>query len=116
MPATAIDRWTGEGTSNTHPRLTFDDRNRNFARSSDFYVEDGSFFRLKSLQLGYNISGGFAEKIGVGKMRIYYAGTNLLTLTKYSGFDPEIGAGMGIDRGIYPQARVNTIGLNITFK
>jgi len=116
MPATAIDRWTGEGTSNTHPRLTFDDRNRNFARSSDFYVEDGSFFRLKSLQLGYNISGGFAEKIGVGKMRIYYAGTNLLTFTKYSGFDPEIGAGMGIDRGIYPQARVNTIGLNITFK
>ena len=58
----------------------------------------------------------FAEKIGVGKMRIYYAGTNLLTFTKYSGFDPEIGAGMGIDRGIYPQARVNTIGLNITFK
>jgi hypothetical protein len=49
-------------------------------------------------------------------MRIYYAGTNLLTFTKYSGFDPEIGAGLGIDRGIYPQARVNTIGLNITFK
>jgi hypothetical protein len=50
------------------------------------------------------------------KMRVYYSGTNLLTFTKYSGFDPEIGAGMGIDRGIYPQARVNTIGLNITFK
>ena len=116
MPATAIDRWTGEGTSNTYPRLTFDDRNKNFARSSDFYVEDGSFFRLKSLQLGYNITGSVAERIGLRKMRIYYAGTNLLTFTKYSGFDPEIGAGLGIDRGIYPQARVNTIGLNITFK
>ena len=116
MPATAIDRWTGEGSTNTHPRLTFDDRNKNFARSSDFYVEDGSFFRLKSLQLGYTLTGNFAESIGLRKMRIYYSGTNLLTFTKYSGFDPEIGAGMGIDRGIYPQARVNTIGVNITFK
>jgi TonB-linked SusC/RagA family outer membrane protein len=116
MPATAIDRWTGEGSTDTHPRLTFDDRNKNFARSSDFYVEDGSFFRLKSLQLGYTLTGNFAESIGLRKMRIYYAGTNLLTFTKYSGFDPEIGAGMGVDRGIYPQARVNTIGVNITFK
>jgi hypothetical protein len=55
MPAKAIDRWTGEGSTNDYPRLTFNDVNRNFARSSDFYVEDGSFFRLKSLQIGYNI-------------------------------------------------------------
>jgi len=116
MPAKAIDRWTGEGSTNDYPRLTFNDVNRNFARSSDFYVEDGSFFRLKSLQIGYNITGPAAERIGLRKMRIYYSGTNLLTFTKYSGFDPEIGAGFGIDRGIYPQARVNTIGLNITFK
>jgi hypothetical protein len=116
MPAKAIDRWTGEGSTNDYPRLTFNDENRNFARSSDFYVEDGSFFRLKSLQIGYNITGPTAERIGLRKMRIYYSGTNLLTFTKYSGFDPEIGAGFGVDRGIYPQARVNTIGLNITFK
>lgn len=116
MPASAIDRWTGEGSTNAYPRLTFNDVNKNFARSSDFYVEDGSFFRLKSLQVGYNLTGGIADRLGLRKMRVYYSGTNLLTFTKYSGFDPEIGAGMGIDRGIYPQARVNTIGLNITFK
>ena len=116
MTGAALDRWTGPGTSNDYPRLTFDDANRNFARSSDFYVEDGSFFRIKNLQIGYNVTGAMAERMMLRKMRIYYAGTNLLTFTKYSGFDPEIGAGFGVDRGIYPQARVHSIGVNITFK
>ncbi len=116
MHGSALDRWTGPGTSETYPRLTYQDDNMNFARSSDFYVEDGSFFRIKNLQIGYNIGGEAADRLMLRKMRIYYAGTNLLTFTKYSGFDPEIGAGFGVDRGIYPQARVHSIGLNITFK
>ena len=116
MAATALNRWTGEGSTNEHPRLTFDDQNKNFARSSDLYVEDGSFFRIKALQLGYNLPSTLADKIGLRKMRIYYSGTNVFTFTKYSGFDPEIGSGFGVDRGLYPQARVNSIGLNITFK
>ena len=116
MTGAALDRWTGSGTSEDYPRLTFQDDNLNFARSSDFYVEDGSFFRIKNLQIGYNVTGAMAEKMMLRKMRIYYAGTNLLTFTKYSGFDPEIGAGFGVDRGIYPQARVHSIGINVTFK
>jgi hypothetical protein len=62
------------------------------------------------------LSPAVADRLMLRKMRIYYAGTNLLTFTKYSGFDPEIGAGFGVDRGIYPQARVHSIGLNVTFK
>lgn len=116
MTGAALDRWTGPGSSNDYPRLTFKDDNMNFARSSDFYVEDGSFFRIKNLQIGYNINGDVADKLMLRKMRVYYAGTNLLTFTKYSGFDPEIGAGFGVDRGIYPQARVHSIGINVTFK
>ena len=79
-------------------------------------VEDGSFFRIKNLQIGYNISGDIADKLMLRKMRIYYAGSNLMTFTNYSGFDPEIGAGFGVDRGIYPQARVHSLGINVTFK
>ena len=116
MNVSALNRWTGEGSTNEHPRLTFDDANRNIARSSDYYVSDGSFFRVKSLQIGYNFNPVFLEKIGIEKFRLYYNGTNLLTITNYEGFDPEIGAGFGIDRGIYPQARVNSIGLRISLK
>lgn len=116
MTGAALDRWTGEGSTNEYPRLTLSDDNMNFARSSDFYVEDGSFFRVKNVQIGYNLGGDIADQLGLRRMRIYYNGTNLLTFTKYSGFDPEIGAGFGVDRGIYPQARVHSIGLNISFK
>lgn len=115
MTADALDRWTGAGSTNAYPRLTFEDDNVNFARSSDFYVEDGSFFRIKSLQLGYNLTGDAAAALGMKRMRVYYSGTNLLTFTKYSGFDPEIGNGLGVDRGIYPQARVHSVGINVAF-
>ena len=116
MQGYALDRWTGEGTTNSYPRLTSQDDNVNFARSSDFYVEDGSFFRIKSLQIGYNLTGNVADQLGLRRLRLYYSGSNLLTFTNYSGFDPEIGSGFGVDRGIYPQARVHSIGLNISFK
>ncbi len=116
MPASALNRWTGEGSTNEYPRLTMNDVNRNYARSSDFYVEDGSFARIKNFQLGYNFKTALLDKLGIIKCRAYYSGNNLYTLTGYSGFDPEIGSGVGIDRGIYPQARTHSIGINISFK
>jgi TonB-linked SusC/RagA family outer membrane protein len=116
MTADAIDRWTGEGSTNTYPRLVMNDPNKNFSRSSDFYVEDGSFFRIKTLQLGYTLPRAVNTRIGASRIRFYVSGNNLLTLTKYSGFDPEIGGGsFGVDRGIYPQARFFMGGINATF-
>ncbi|HUH18269.1 TonB-dependent receptor [Albibacterium sp.] len=112
----ALGRWTGAGSSNSFPRLSDNDPNNNFANPSDFYLEDGDFFRLKTLQLGYTIPSPVTKQIGLQKARIYVMSENLFTLTKYSGFDPEIGGGiLSIDRGIYPQARSFMVGLNVTF-
>lgn len=112
----ALGRWTGAGSSNSFPRLSDNDPNNNFANPSDFYLEDGDFFRLKTLQLGYTILSPVTKQIGLQKARIYVMSENLFTLTKYSGFDPEIGGGiLSIDRGIYPQARSFMVGLNVTF-
>ena len=112
----ALTRWTGEGTSNSYPRLVLNDPNKNFSRSSDFYVEPGDYFRLKNVQLGYTLPSALATKISLAKTRFYVSINNALTFTKYSGFDPEIGAGNGVDRGIYPQARSFVFGVNVTFK
>lgn len=115
----ALGRWTGEGTSNTHPRLTDDDSNGNYRNPSQFYLENGDYFRLKVVQLGYSFK-QFASHIGAKNLRVYVMAENLFTITKYTGYDPEIGgnasnAGMGIDRGIYPQARSFMFGLNLGF-
>jgi TonB-linked SusC/RagA family outer membrane protein len=112
----ALGRWVGEGTSNTYPRLTTNDTNKNFANPSDFYLEDGDYFRIKTLQVGYTLPSDVLGKYGVSKLRIYLTAENLFTFTKYSGYDPEIGGGIfGIDRGYYPQAKTNQIGINIQF-
>ncbi|MEO8769223.1 MAG: TonB-dependent receptor [Ferruginibacter sp.] len=112
----ALSRWTGAGTSYDFPRLTNDDPNHNFSNPSSLYLEKGDYFRIKVVQLGYTIPNRLSEKVHVQKLRIYVSGNNLATLTKYSGFDPEIGgSSYGIDRGIYPQARSWTAGLNLTF-
>jgi TonB-linked SusC/RagA family outer membrane protein len=116
MTADALGRWTGEGTSTTYPRLVMNDPNKNFSRSSDFYVEDGSFFRIRTLQLGYSLPRATLQRIGLTKLRVYVSGNNLLTLTKYSGFDPEIGGGsFGVDRGLYPQPRFYMVGVSASF-
>ncbi|GAB2614253.1 SusC/RagA family TonB-linked outer membrane protein [Belliella aquatica] len=112
-----IDRWTGPGTSNEVPRLTTGaTRNTVF---SDFYVEDGSFVRLRNVQLGYTIPSTISQKIGIQYFRFYLAANNLVTLTRYQGFDPDVGSGnplfAGVDNGIYPQARTFMAGLNIKF-
>jgi TonB-linked SusC/RagA family outer membrane protein len=112
----AISRWTGEGTSTYFPRLVLNDPNQNFSRSSEFYLQDGSYFRFKTVQLGYTNPNHLTQKKGLNNVRIYVTGNNLLTFTNYNGFDPEIGGGSyGVDRGIYPQARAYLFGLNLGF-
>lgn len=111
-----LNRWTGEGTSNSYPRLTNNDTNGNFGKPSDFYLEDGDFVRFKIIQLGYTLPSSITNKIGAQKLRLFLTAENLLTITKYTGYDPEIGGNVfGIDRGYYPQARSIQFGLNLKF-
>jgi TonB-linked SusC/RagA family outer membrane protein len=113
-----LNRWTGEGTSNYYPRVTFTDANMNMKTVSDFFIHDGSFARLRNITIGYTLPKNITEKIKVNKFRLYVSSENLLTLTKYQGFDPEIGGGVfgnGIDNGIYPQPRTFMTGINVTF-
>ncbi|WP_418893616.1 TonB-dependent receptor [Limibacterium fermenti] len=117
-PGWILDRWHGEGTSHKIPRMTAKNPNSNW-RSSDLYIKDGSFLRLKTVQLGYTLPAQLTQKISVQRLRIYVSAENLLTFTKYDGFDPEIASGnyttIGVDRGIYPQSRTISFGANISF-
>lgn len=111
-----LGRWTGPGTTNDarNPRYSFTDANSNI-RVSDRYVEDGSFVKLKNIQLGYTLPASLTKNI-FKKLRVYVQVKNAFTITKYSGFDPEISGGIldsGIDRGAYPQARTYAFGLDI---
>lgn len=112
------DRWIGPLSSDEVPRLTTNaTRNTEF---SDFYVEDGSFVRLRNVQLGYTLPKTLTEKAKLSSVRIYVAANNLVTLTKYQGFDPDIGASggtlsAGVDYGFYPQARTLMGGINLKF-
>ena len=113
-----LARWTGAGTTNesTNPRYSFTDPNSNI-RVSDRYVEDGSFIKLKNVQIGYTLPESVTKNI-FSRMRIYAQVKNAFVLTKYSGYDPEIAGGIldtGIDRGAYPQARTYAVGLDIKF-
>jgi TonB-dependent starch-binding outer membrane protein SusC len=92
--------------------------------SSDFYVEDGTYLRLKNIQLGYTLPISLTQKFKAEKLRIYVSARNLLTFTKYAGFDPEVGENTstnnsllerGFDRGTYPQSKTYTIGLSLIF-
>ena len=117
-PSWILDRWIGEGTSNKIPRMTAVNPNRNW-RSSDLYIKDGSYLRLKTMQFGYTVPALITRKASIQKLRLFVSGENLLTFTGYDGFDPEIASGgyttIGIDRGIYPQARTISLGANISF-
>lgn len=111
-----LNRWTGEGTSNTIPRLTLDDTNQNYSRVSSLFLESGAYFRVKVLQIGYTMPINLVRKIGLDRVRFYVMANNLFTLTKYNGYDPEIGGGSyGVDRGFYPQARTFYAGINVGF-
>ena len=81
------------------------------AENNDRLIEDGSYLRLKNVQLGYTLPTEITRKAKIEKIRVYISATNLWTLTDYSGFDPEVGG--GVDYGNYPQSRTITMGLNL---
>lgn len=118
-PSSALERWTGPGTSNSEPRISLSDPNQN-ARVSDRFVEDGSYLRLKNAQFAYNFPKTWLKRMHFEKVKVYVAAQNMITFTRYSGFDPEIGTvngslEIGIDHGFYPQARTVTGGVSLTF-
>jgi TonB-linked SusC/RagA family outer membrane protein len=106
-----LNRWNGEGTSNSVPRATTTDPNDN-TRVSDRYIEDGSYLRIKNVTLGYDLPVSVLEAIGFRRLRVYASFQNLYTFTRYTGFDPEVGV-FGIDNSVYPPGRTIMAGLNI---
>ena len=113
-----LDAWTPANGSNTQPALSESITNSE-TQPNSFFVEDGSYLRLKTLQLGYTFSDVKIKDAGVDSIRLYLSGANLLTITDYTGMDPEIASNdalsLGVDLGTYPIARITTIGLNINF-
>jgi len=118
------ERWTGDGTSDTQPRAAWTAKSNN-ARPSSRFLEDGSYMRLKNLQFGYTIASEKIQKTGISQVRLYASGSNLITLTKYPGLDPEMTVSnnsqsegdraAGIDWGTYPSAMTIMFGIDITF-
>ena len=116
FPSWMLDRWTGEGTSNKYPILKNGDATN--WQVSDLYICDGSYLRVKNLSLGYTLPKQLTQKLSISHLRFYVMAENLITWTKYWGFDPEISSGgtsLGVDYGVYPQARTYTIGVNLSF-
>jgi len=115
-----LNRWTGEGTSNTQPRFTTTDGLNLYI--SDALMENAAFLRCRNLQLGYTLPANIVKKVGLSRARVYFQAENLFTLTEYTGCDPEVtgdaggyGTAYGIDKGVYPQARTLSVGLNLNF-
>jgi TonB-linked SusC/RagA family outer membrane protein len=112
-----LGRWTGEGTSNTVPRVTTGATNNNVL--SDYFVEDASFLRIQNIQLGYTLNKTLSEKFKISKLRLYAGVNNLYTFTKYRGFDPAATDGSpiggGIDYGFYPTPKTYMMGINVNF-
>jgi len=111
-----LEHWTGPGTSNTEPRPSFGGYNYT---PSDHFIQDGSFLRIRNVVLGYTLPSSWGNKINMQKLRIYIKADNLFTLTKYTGYTPEIGSAdplaAGIDNGVYPITAVYSIGINLNF-
>lgn len=110
-----LDRWKIPGQITNTPKARFDMKN------STYFVEDGSYLRVKSISLSYNIKSNFLTKIGVSRLQPYFTANNLLTWTNYSGMDPEVnqwgnsGAIQGIDWGTYPHSKSYVLGVNLEF-
>ncbi len=107
-----LNRWVGEGTSNTQPRVTLNDPNGN-NKVSDRFVEDASYLRIKNLRVAYSIPTKWSTVVNVKKAQFYVSSQNLLTITNYTGLDPEVGG--GVDIGFYPQARTFIAGVTVDF-
>jgi TonB-linked SusC/RagA family outer membrane protein len=120
----ATQAWTGEGTSNQFPRLSWDGATNN-KRPSSRFIESGSYLRLKNVQLGYTVSDRLIKTLKLSSVRFFVSAQNVFTVTKYTGIDPEMytnsnsaGDGVravGIDFGTYPSARTFTVGFNANF-
>ena len=110
------DRWTGAGTSNEEPRPSFGGYNYT---PSDKFIFDGSFIRLRNVILGYTLPERISQRLAISNIRLYVKATNVLTLTKYTGYSPEIGSydvlSNNIDNGIYPISAVYAFGINVSF-
>ena len=105
-----LDAWSTSNTGSDIPRISASDANKNFGTPSDWYLEDGDYLRLKNLLIGYT----FKKTPWDGTLRLYFSGENLLTFTKYTGMDPEVG-GYGLDGGQYPVSRVFSFGAKLNF-
>jgi hypothetical protein len=116
---TVNSRWREAGDITDIPRASWS--NTDNSRISTRFIEDGSYLRIKTLTLSYDLPQSLLSKINLGNVRVYATGENLLTFTNYSGFDPEVNAFggsntmQGIDYGTYPQTRNIIFGLNVTF-
>lgn len=121
-----LNRWTGEGTSTHLPRVTLgDETNNNWGRISDLYIHSGSFLRVKSINIGYDLKKDLLRNLPFQQCRLYITGLNLFTFTGYRGIDPEVGYGnketdeniwsSGIDLGYYPQPRTLMAGISVKF-
>lgn len=116
-----LNSWTPSNTNTDMPRLNGNDKN-NTNRTSDRFVEDGSYARLKNITLGYTLPKSLIQKAGIASLRFYVSGQNLVTITNYSGADPEIGQNAtdnylsrGVDIGTYPQAQTYVFGVKLGF-
>ncbi len=112
-----LKRWTGPGTSNTVPRAT---KSGNNVRNSTYYLEDGSFLRIKNITLGYQLPANLIKQLRISQVRVFASVNNLYTFTKYSGYDPEASMGLdarsfGVDNLVTPQPRSFMMGLNVNF-
>ncbi len=111
------EAWTPENHTD-HPRNIASDPNGNFSNPSTYFVEDGSYLKLRNVQLGFNVPRSFLNKVGLSKTRIYVNASNILTITGYSGMDPEVAGsntGRGVDYGQYPQTYTLGAGIEIEF-
>ena len=110
-----LDRWKIPGQITDVPKAGYDMKN------SSYFIEDGSYLRLKNISLGYNFHSDRLKRLGINKLQPYFSASNLLTLTRYTGMDPEVnqwggnGAVQGIDWGTYPHSRSFVFGLNLVF-
>jgi TonB-dependent starch-binding outer membrane protein SusC len=114
------DSWTPENTNTSIPKASNKSNFSTNTQSSSYYIEDGSFLRLKQIQLGYRIPSQIISKVGLTTMRVYVQGVNVFTSTKYSGLDPEIGIpddgsdiAFGVDHGNYPAVRQFVVGVGV---
>ncbi len=111
----ALNAWTSDNHTG-QPRLIQADPNGNFRKSSSYFIEDGSFLKVRNIQLGYELPNSIISRLNMSKARVFVSADNVLTFTKYSGIDPEVSGantGMGVDYDAYPQIRTISIGIEL---